>query len=108
MLFVAGARIRDFIVFFAMATVAATWVLSPSLSPYRLKRLTGFHGPVGRPLRTPGFQLIQSLIAIGRGEWFGVGLGNSVQKLFYLPEAHTDFVFAVYRRGVRPAWAHCC
>ena len=43
-----------------------------------------------------GFQLIQSLIAIGRGEWFGVGLGNSVQKLFYLPEAHTDFVFAVY------------
>ena len=43
-----------------------------------------------------GYQLVQSLIAIGRGEWFGVGLGNSMQKLFYLPEAHTDFVFAIY------------
>ena len=43
-----------------------------------------------------GYQLTQSLIAIGRGEWFGVGLGNSVQKLFYLPEAHTDFIFAVF------------
>jgi cell division protein FtsW len=43
-----------------------------------------------------GFQLIQSLIAFGRGEWLGVGLGNSVQKLFYLPEAHTDFVFSIW------------
>ena len=64
------------------------------ISPYRLRRLTGFLDPWGDPFDS-GFQLVQSLIAIGRGEWFGVGLGASVQKLFYLPEAHTDFVFAV-------------
>ena len=60
-----------------------------------MERLTGFLDPWADPFDS-GFQLTQSLIAIGRGEWFGVGLGNSVQKLFYLPEAHTDFVFAVY------------
>jgi hypothetical protein len=59
-----------------------------------LKRLTGFLHPWDDPFNG-GFQLTQSLIAIGRGGWFGVGLGSSVQKLFYLPEAHTDFVFAV-------------
>jgi cell division protein FtsW len=64
-------------------------------SPYRMKRLTGFLDPWADPYDS-GFQLTQSLIAIGRGEWFGVGLGNGVQKLFYLPEAHTDFVFAVF------------
>ena len=63
-------------------------------SPYRLERLTNFLDPWADPF-AGGFQLTQSLIAIGRGEWFGVGLGESVQKLFYLPEAHTDFVFAV-------------
>jgi cell division protein FtsW len=63
-------------------------------APYRLARLTGFTDPWSDPFGS-GFQLTQSLIAIGSGEWFGVGLGNSVQKLFYLPEAHTDFVFAV-------------
>jgi len=60
-----------------------------------MKRITGFLDPWADPFNS-GFQLTQSLIAIGRGEWFGVGLGDSVQKLFYLPEAHTDFVFAVY------------
>jgi cell division protein FtsW len=64
-------------------------------SPYRMKRLTGFLDPWADPFDS-GFQLTQSLIAIGRGEWFGVGLGSGVQKLFYLPEAHTDFVFAVF------------
>lgn len=93
MLFVAGARIRDFLLFFsttiiAMAALAIT-------SPYRLERLTAFLDPWSDPFDS-GFQLTQSLIAIGRGEWFGVGLGASVQKLFYLPEAHTDFVFAVF------------
>ena len=63
-------------------------------SAYRLKRLTAFLHPWDDPFNG-GFQLTQSLIAIGRGGWFGVGLGASVQKLFYLPEAHTDFVFAV-------------
>ncbi len=93
MLFVAGARIRDFALFFVGAVIAMA--LLAIASPYRMKRLTGFLDPWADPLDS-GFQLIQSLIAIGRGEWFGVGLGSSVQKLFYLPEAHTDFVFAVF------------
>jgi len=93
MMFVAGARIRDFLVFFALAVVAM--IALAIASPYRMKRITGFLDPWADPFNS-GFQLTQSLIAIGRGEWFGVGLGDSVQKLFYLPEAHTDFVFAVY------------
>ena len=91
-LFLAGARITHLLVpivlgVAAMATLAIT-------SPYRARRLTAFRNPWEDPFDS-GFQLVQSLIAIGRGEWFGVGLGSSVQKLFYLPEAHTDFVFAV-------------
>ena len=93
MLFVAGARIRDFLLFFS-ATLVAMVVLALT-SPYRMKRLTGFLDPWADPFDS-GFQLTQSLIAIGSGEWFGVGLGYGVQKLFYLPEAHTDFVFAVF------------
>ena len=93
MLFVAGARFRDFLLFFLVA-VAGMAALAIA-SPYRMQRLTGFLDPWADPFNS-GFQLTQSLIAIGRGEFFGVGLGNSVQKLFYLPEAHTDFVFAVY------------
>jgi cell division protein FtsW len=92
-LFVGGARIRDFLLFFSTALVAMTALAMTS--PYRMQRLTGFLDPWSDPYNT-GFQLTQSLIAIGRGEWFGVGLGGSVQKLFYLPEAHTDFVFAVF------------
>ncbi len=61
---------------------------------YRVKRLTSFMDPWAHPF-TDGFQLTQSLMAIGRGEWTGVGLGSSVLKLSYLPEAHTDFIFAV-------------
>ena len=93
MMFVAGARIRDFIVFFSVAVVGLA--LLAVASPYRMERLTAFLDPWADPFNS-GFQLTQSLIAIGRGEWTGVGLGNGVQKLFYLPEAHTDFVFAVY------------
>ncbi len=93
MLFIAGARFRDFFVFFGAAILAM--VALAITSPYRLKRLTGFMDPWADPFNS-GFQLTQSLIAIGRGKWFGVGLGDSVQKLFYLPEAHTDFVFAVF------------
>ncbi|MGI9271704.1 MAG: putative lipid II flippase FtsW [Woeseiaceae bacterium] len=92
-LFVAGARIRDFLLFFSAALVGVTALTLTSA--YRMKRLTGFLDPWADPYDS-GFQLTQSLIAIGRGEWFGVGLGESVQKLFYLPEAHTDFVFAVF------------
>ena len=92
MLFLAGARLRWVIVLTAVA--AALFAVLAVTSAYRLRRLTGFMDPWANPYST-GFQLTQSLIAIGRGKWFGVGLGNSVQKLFYLPEAHTDFLFAV-------------
>jgi cell division protein FtsW len=63
-------------------------------SPYRMERMAGFMDPFADPFGK-GYQLSHSLIAFGRGEWFGVGLGGSVEKLFYLPEAHTDFVLAV-------------
>jgi cell division protein FtsW len=91
-LFLAGARILHLLVPIVFGSVALGTLAI--VSPYRLRRLTGFLDPWGDPFNS-GFQLVQSLIAIGRGEWFGVGLGASVQKLFYLPEAHTDFVFAV-------------
>jgi cell division protein FtsW len=91
-LFIAGVKLRHFI---ALVTIAAAGLaLIAVTSAYRLKRLTTFLDPWADPFNS-GFQLTQSLIAIGRGELFGVGLGSSVQKLFYLPEAHTDFVFAV-------------
>ncbi len=92
LLFVGGARLRDFFFSFLVA-VGALSALALS-SSYRLQRLTTFLDPWADPYAS-GFQLTQSLIAIGRGDWLGVGLGESVQKLFYLPEAHTDFVFAV-------------
>jgi len=91
-LFLAGARIRHLLVPIVLG-VAAMAMLAVT-SSYRMRRLTAFRNPWEDPFDS-GFQLTQSLIAIGRGEWFGVGLGSSVQKLFYLPEAHTDFVFAV-------------
>ncbi len=91
-LFAAGARLRDFLVVCAVGAVGAA-VLAMSAG-YRLERLTAFLNPWADPFDS-GFQLTGSLIAIGRGEWFGVGLGSSIQKLYYLPEAHTDFVFSV-------------
>jgi len=91
-LFVAGGRLIYFAISCLM--VAAAMGALAVFSPYRLKRITGFMDPWADPYDS-GFQLIQSLIAIGSGDIFGLGLGNSVQKLFYLPEAHTDFVFAV-------------
>jgi cell division protein FtsW len=91
-LFLAGVKLRHFL---ALVTLAAGGMAIIAVtSAYRLKRLTAFLDPWADPFNA-GFQLTQSLIAIGRGELFGVGLGSSVQKLFYLPEAHTDFVFAV-------------
>jgi cell division protein FtsW len=91
-LFIAGARLRDV---FALAAVGAALLVFVAMSSdYRMRRLTAFRNPWLDPFDS-GFQLTQSLIAIGRGGWTGVGLGESVQKLFYLPEAHTDFLFAV-------------
>jgi len=92
MTFLAGARFTQFISFVFMFVCAA--LLLVVTSPYRMQRLTSFANPWADPFDT-GFQLTQSLIAIGTGGWFGTGLGGSVQKLFYLPESHTDFLFAV-------------
>lgn len=91
-LFVAGARIRDLLVIGGLFSILAALLVGTS--DYRLGRVLGFMDPWADPF-AKGFQLVQSLIAVGSGEWFGLGLGNGVQKLFYLPEAHTDFVFAV-------------
>jgi cell division protein FtsW len=92
MMFLGGVRIWHFGVL--MLLIAGSVVALTITSPYRMERVTTFLNPWADPFNS-GFQLTQSLIAFGRGEWFGVGLGGSVQKLFYLPEAHTDFVFAV-------------
>jgi cell division protein FtsW len=92
MMFLAGVRLWQFAALFAVM-LAGMAALAIS-SPYRLERLTSFINPWADPFNS-GFQLTQALIAFGRGEWFGVGLGGSIQKLFYLPEAHTDFLFAV-------------
>jgi cell division protein FtsW len=91
-LFLAGVRLHHLLV--PVLVGVAGMALLAVTSSYRMRRLTAFRNPWQDPFDS-GFQLVQSLIAIGRGEWFGVGLGSSVQKLFYLPEAHTDFVFAV-------------
>lgn len=92
MIWLGGARVRNLALLGAVATpLLAGAAMSQD---YRVKRLTSFLDPWADPFKD-GFQLTQALIAIGRGEWFGVGLGGSVQKLFYLPEAHTDFILAV-------------
>ncbi len=92
MTFLAGARFVQFISFVTIFVSAA--LLLVVTSPYRMQRITSFANPWEDPFDS-GFQLTQSLIAIGTGGWFGTGLGGSVQKLFYLPESHTDFLFAV-------------
>jgi cell division protein FtsW len=92
MMFLAGMRLRYFLGLLAVVLGALSFLAISA--PYRLLRLTSFMNPWAHPFNS-GYQLTQSLIAFGRGGWFGVGLGNSIQKLFYLPEAHTDFLFAV-------------
>ncbi len=92
LMFLAGMRLRHFAILFGGAVLGLS-ALAIS-APYRLLRLTSFLNPWAHPFDS-GYQLTQSLIAFGRGGWLGVGLGKSIQKLFYLPEAHTDFLFAV-------------
>ena len=92
LMFLAGARIRHFLVIGA-ATAAALALLA-ILQPYRAERLVTFLDPWSVAFGS-GYQLTQALIAFGRGGFFGLGLGEGVQKLFYLPEAHNDFIFAV-------------
>ncbi|WP_118795039.1 putative lipid II flippase FtsW [Haemophilus influenzae] len=92
MLFIVGAKILQFVGLIALGGILFVWlVLTAS---YRLKRFIGFLEPFKDPYGT-GFQLTNSLIAFGRGEIIGEGLGNSIQKLDYLPEAHTDFIMAI-------------
>ena len=92
MMFLAGVRIWQFAaLLLCMGVLLAVLAIS---SPYRMQRLTVFLDPWADPFHS-GFQLTQSLIAFGSGGWSGVGLGSSVQKLFYLPEAHNDFLFAI-------------
>lgn len=93
LVFLAGVKLGQFLLVI-LSCVAALGMLVV-LEPYRMKRFTAFANPWEDQFGS-GYQLVQSLIAFGRGEWFGVGLGNSVQKQFYLPEAHTDFVFAIW------------
>ncbi|WP_298443236.1 putative lipid II flippase FtsW [uncultured Ferrimonas sp.] len=92
MLFLAGARLIEFAVLIIAALVGVVGLVAGS--PYRLARVQNFLDPWQDPFGN-GYQLTQSLMAYGRGDWLGEGLGNSIQKLDYLPEAHTDFIAAV-------------
>ncbi|WP_097460954.1 putative lipid II flippase FtsW [Mangrovitalea sediminis] len=92
MIFLSGVRLTRFLPL--IVACVAVGVALVVFQPYRLKRVVAYLDPWKDQFDT-GYQLTQSLIAFGRGHWFGVGLGNSVQKLFYLPEAHTDFIFAI-------------
>lgn len=92
MLLIAGAPLR---LFLSVVPLGLVLVLVIIIEPYRLARVVSFLDP-WRDAQNTGYQLTHSLMALGRGDWFGVGLGNSVEKLFYLPDAHTDFLFAIY------------
>lgn len=92
MLFLTGVRLRYYLGLLLLVGVSLA-VIAVS-SPYRMLRLTAFLNPWADQFNS-GYQLTQSLIAFGRGGWLGLGLGEGVQKLLYLPEAHTDFLFAV-------------
>lgn len=94
MLFLGGVKPGQF--FLAMFAAMGSVALMAVSESYRLQRLLSFRDPwADENVYGSGYQLTQSLIAFGRGEWFGVGLGNSMQKLFYLPEAHNDFIVAI-------------
>jgi cell division protein FtsW len=97
LLFVAGARLRDLSA--AALAAGATFAALIWFEPYRLDRLLSWLNPWEDALDS-GYQLVNSFIAIGSGTWFGVGLGQGVQKMHYLPEPHTDFVFAVLAEEV--------
>lgn len=92
MLFLGGARLDVFASL--IAVMAGLFAMLIWVAPYRLERLQSFMDPWADPFGS-GFQLTQALIAFGRGDWLGVGLGSSMQKLFYLPEAHTDFLYSI-------------
>lgn len=91
-MYLGGARLWQFMILISVVITSGTLLIV--FSPYRMRRITSFLNPWA-DAQDSGYQLVQALIAFGRGEFFGVGLGSSVQKLFYLPEAHTDFLFSV-------------
>ncbi|MDQ7090808.1 MAG: putative lipid II flippase FtsW [Methylococcales bacterium] len=91
-MYLGGARLWQFVILITVISVLAKELIYNSA--YRLARITSFLDPWADAQDT-GFQLVQALIAFGRGEYFGVGLGSGIQKIFYLPEAHTDFLFSV-------------
>jgi len=92
MLFMGGVPLWQFSVLFAMAGTTLAGLIV--MAPYRLQRVSSFLDPFDDPTGTD-YQLSNALVAFGRGEWFGVGLGNSIQKHSYLPEAHNDFLLAI-------------
>ena len=92
MIFLSGVRLSRFVPL--IGTLVVLGAILIVTQPYRLKRVVSYLDP-WKDQFDSGYQLTQSLIAFGRGDWGGVGLGNSIQKLFYLPEAHTDFIFAI-------------
>ncbi|WP_152554889.1 cell division protein FtsW [Serratia sp. DD3] len=92
MLFLAGAKMWQFLAIIGSGVFAVGLLIIAE--PYRMRRVTSFWNPWADPFGS-GYQLTQSLMAFGRGELWGQGLGNSVQKLEYLPEAHTDFIFSI-------------
>ncbi|BFM06228.1 putative lipid II flippase FtsW [Halioxenophilus aromaticivorans] len=92
MMFIAGIKLWQCFLLMGMAAGAFVALILPV--DYRMARLRAFLDP-WQDQYGSGYQLVQSLIGFGRGEWFGLGLGNSIQKLHFLPEAHTDFIFSV-------------
>jgi len=92
MLFLAGAKLWQFLAIIGCGIFAVALLIIAE--PYRVRRVTSFWNPWDDPFGS-GYQLTQSLMAFGRGELWGQGLGNSIQKLEYLPEAHTDFIFSI-------------
>lgn len=91
-MFLAGARLSLFMILLTFLGILATLLVY--FEPYRMRRVTSFMNPWA-DAKDSGYQLVHALISFGRGEWLGVGLGSGIQKLYYLPEAHTDFLFSV-------------
>ena len=97
--FLAGAPIIQFLFYIGAIIIALVFLIL--FEPYRYERLVSFSNPWADPLGS-GYQLSNALMAFGRGEWFGVGLGHSMQKMSYLPEAHTDFMLAILGEELGP------
>lgn len=105
MLFLGGVSMGRFLLMVLLSVMAVVFLIFTQ--EYRMHRLMNFTNPWADQFGS-GYQLSQALIAFGRGDWIGLGLGNSIQKQFYLPEAHTDFVFAVLAEELGFIGSFCC